>query len=375
MDKVLLDKNKKKILQVLFPGLGGVSSVAFSLVEAERKNKKKYKHIFCFYGNEKLFKGFKKKCNNLNILNKSFITNINFLSKILVKIKLLKYIFYNKPNVIILHNSNVLFYYVLKLFFKCRLIYVHHTPDISMSIINWIAYIVSNIFSDVTILVARKKKSDFIYKLNNFLFKKKVFIIENGINYFRFNNFKKIKKRYSFYCGMAGRFVEAKKQLLLINIIKNNLEKIKFHRIQMIFAGSGDTEKSLKKYVKTHNLEKYIKFYGNLSEDETIKWFSKLDVYLQISEDETTSTSILQAMSMNLPIIASNIGGNKKLKKKFNQSNNITLVENNEKEILKKIIYLKKNPILRASIGKSARLGIKKNFNFIKMFNNYEKKF
>ena len=100
----------------------------------------------------------------------------------------------------------------------------------------------------------------------------------------------------------------------------------------MIFAGSGDTEKSLKKYVKTHNLEKYIKFYGNLSEDETIKWFSKLDVYLQISEDETTSTSILQAMSMNLPIIASNIGGNKKLKKKFNQSNNITLVENNEKE-------------------------------------------
>ena len=143
----------------------------------------------------------------------------------------------------------------------------------------------------------------------------------------------------------------------------------------MIFAGSGDTEKSLKKYVKTHNLEKYIKFYGNLSEDETIKWFSKLDVYLQISEDETTSTSILQAMSMNLPIIASNIGGNKKLKKKFNQSNNITLVENNEKEILKKIIYLKKNPILRASIGKSARIGIKKNFNFIKMFNNYEKKF
>ena len=80
-------------------------------------------------------------------------------------------------------------------------------------------------------------------------------------------------------------------------------------------------------------------------------------------------------MSMNLPIIESNIGRNKKLKKKFNQSNNITLVENNEKEILKKIIYLKKNPILRASIGKSARIGIKKNFNFIKMFNNYEKKF
>ena len=54
--------------------------------------------------------------------------------------------------------------------------------------------------------------------------------------------------------------------------------------------------------------------------EKLISWFKKLQIYLHLSKDETTSTSILQAMSMSLPIIASNVGGNKNFLKNLTKS-------------------------------------------------------
>ena len=42
-----------KILQIVYPGLGGSSAVAFSLVEGQ-KLKNRYKNYFLFYGIENL---------------------------------------------------------------------------------------------------------------------------------------------------------------------------------------------------------------------------------------------------------------------------------------------------------------------------------
>ena len=54
-----------KILQIVYSGLGGNSSVAFSLVEGQTKNK--YKNIFIFTGIEKIKKNYLDKCDSLNI--------------------------------------------------------------------------------------------------------------------------------------------------------------------------------------------------------------------------------------------------------------------------------------------------------------------
>ena len=55
-----------KILQIVYSGLGGNSSVAFSIVEGQKKNKK-CKNFFLFSGVEKLLDDHKKKCIKLNI--------------------------------------------------------------------------------------------------------------------------------------------------------------------------------------------------------------------------------------------------------------------------------------------------------------------
>ena len=47
---------------------------------------------------------------------------------------------------------------------------------------DWISYFFNSILSDNIVLVSKRNKKDFIYKLNQFFFKKKLKIIENGIN-------------------------------------------------------------------------------------------------------------------------------------------------------------------------------------------------
>ena len=103
-----------------------------------------------------------------------------------------------------------------------------------------------------------------------------------------------------------------------------------------MFAGDGVNFEFLKNRIKYNKLENIIIFNGSLKEDDLIKWFRKLDIYIHLSKDETTSTSILQAMSMSLPVIASNIGGNKNLIRSINRVKNIILVNNDKDQIYKK---------------------------------------
>ena len=86
---------------------------------------------------------------------------------------------------IIIHDYSVLPFKLTKYKYK-RIIYVHHTPDITKRFIDWISYIFNSFFSDKVVLVSKRDKKDFMYKLNKIFFSKKVNTIENGINIRRF---------------------------------------------------------------------------------------------------------------------------------------------------------------------------------------------
>lgn len=175
--------------------------------------------------------------------------------------------------------------------------------------------------------------------------------------------------------GMAARFVNDKLQNLLIEILYENKKFFKEKRCTLELAGSGETYNHIKKKIKLYNLENMIVLRGNLNEKEIIKWFKKLDIYIHISKDETSSTSILQAMSIGIPIIASNVGGNKMLLKTYKKKKNILLVENDNIKIfhLLKICILKKNKM--KEISSFARQTAIKYFSNTKMFDMYEKLF
>jgi len=166
-----------KILQIVYPGLGGSASVAFSLVEGQ-KSKIKYKNYFLFYGIENLLITHKKNCKKLNI-------NFYFLKKKKINFNLFLLMNYcNKifPDVIIVHDISTLPFFIYGKLKKKKIIFIHHTPDRTKNFFRWVNYFINGILCDFIVLVSKRDKNDFMFKLNKIFFSNKINIIENGIN-------------------------------------------------------------------------------------------------------------------------------------------------------------------------------------------------
>lgn len=174
---------------------------------------------------------------------------------------------------------------------------------------------------------------------------------------------------------MASRIVSDKRHNLFIDMVLNNKLYFQDNKIKVLFAGDGEYINFLKKRVKENNLQNLIIFNGQLEEYQLIKWFKKINIYMHLSKDETTSTSILQAMSMSLPIIASNIGGNKKLVKTIKGINNLILVKNNVNDLFKITKYIISNRSLQNKMSEVSRKMVVKYFSCERMFENYQKLF
>ncbi len=170
-----------KIMQIVYPGLGGNSSVAFSLVEGQKKSKK-IKNFFLFCGVENLIKSYKKKCISLNI-HHSYLKKKKFRINIR---KIFNIVRTKKPNILIIHDYNLLPFFIYSIFDNVKLIYVHHTPDKTKKILDWIGYFFNSIFADKIVLVSKRNQKDFMFKLNSIFFSYKLNTIENGINIKKF---------------------------------------------------------------------------------------------------------------------------------------------------------------------------------------------
>ena len=175
------------------------------------------------------------------------------------------------------------------------------------------------------------------------------------------------------YMGMAARLVSDKHHNLIIDLILKKKNFFINNNIKFLFAGDGVLFKPLKERVKKNNVNDIIYFSGYLNEQELIKWFKKLNIYIHLSKGETTSTSILQAMSMSLPIIASNVSGNRNLNKSKNGMRNIILVKNDIKNIYDNLKILVKNKRLQKKLGTFSRKIVIKNYSCEIMFRKYLK--
>ena len=169
--------------------------------------------------------------------------------------------------------------------------------------------------------------------------------------------------------GMAARMTSDKRQDLLIDMVHSYKKFFNEKKIFFSLIGVGVSLKKHRRHVVNSGLEKIITLPGYLDEKNIIRWFKNLDIYIHISDDETTSTSILQAMSMSLPIICSDVDGNKML----NKNNNLLIVPNNKKKIFSKLKYLLNNQKLRKYLGKNSRKIVETQYNAENLFEKYLK--
>ena len=133
-----------------------------------------------------------------------------------------------------------------------------------------------------------------------------------------------------------------------IDRIIMSLKQIDFedNNIKLFIVGDGPERQNLEILVKKLKLENHVVFTGQLVEDELNKHYQNSDIYIQASGYEGLPHTLLEAISHNLSIISTPIGGTNEILENDTNGWTIELIEGkypSEKEISDKVNYILNN--------------------------------
>lgn len=116
-----------------------------------------------------------------------------------------------------------------------------------------------------------------------------------------------LSKKYVI--GFICRISEQKRPLLLLEIIK----KLKENRndFEFLIAGDGNLLEKMKSKANSMGLKENIKFIGNVA--ETAPVYSASDLTINCSIKEGLALTSYESLSMGVPVISSDVGGQKEL--------------------------------------------------------------
>ncbi len=154
-----------------------------------------------------------------------------------------------------------------------------------------------------------------------------------------------------FILMYVGRLVKEKNLLFLCEVMKD-LARIN-KSCRLIFVGEGYYTKNLKEYTRKHNLNACIQFTGPIYDRERLKCvIARADLFVFPSLYDTASLALLEAASMNVPIML--IIGNAISDKIKNEVNGF-LCSNDVNEWASMITRLVGEKELLAAVGKKGR--------------------
>lgn len=209
---------------------------------------------------------------------------------------------------------------------------------------------------------------------HRFGFKNPIQVISNGIDLKLFHPnqngkflYKKLKIPKKNTILFVGRLDPEKN---IEDIIKAMPLIIKKTDAQLIIAGRGSKEKSLKKLTKKLNLEKNIIFSGFISDEDLPKLYCIADAFVMPGTAELQSIVTMEAMASGLPIVAANAMALPELI--HDKENGFLFEKKNIEELAEKIIKILSNKNLRIKMGKKSLKIIEKH-DINKTFAAFEK--
>jgi glycosyltransferase involved in cell wall biosynthesis len=159
-----------------------------------------------------------------------------------------------------------------------------------------------------------------------------------------------------------------------IDILLKAWSKVVVHEktIKLLILGEGPLERELKNMAKSLKIVDSVKFSGFVNNPEN--YLMKSDIFILPSRAEGMSNALLEAMSVGLPCIATNISGNREL---ISDGENQSILEgefiigqrgilvnpNNVEGLSKSILYLIRDPEKREELGRRARHFIQQNYS------------
>ena len=202
---------------------------------------------------------------------------------------------------------------------------------------------------------------------------KNIKVIYNGTDLFTEKSKATNKKHINLITvGRLTPFKNIDKIILSLNQLK--LLNSNLHRL--IIVGDGPERSNLEKLVSENKLSDFVTFTGQLKKSELNKYYQESDIYIQASGYEGLPHTLLEAISHNLSIISTPIGGTNEILENNTNGWTIDLINGkypDEKDIASKIKYLMENREEDDIKKFKANILLKEKFNKEKNFKEYIK--
>lgn len=363
-----------KIVHVLYSGLGGHGNVFFSMVKADIKREMEYEALF--YGIEDVREEYIEQCIENNI--KYFFAKKKTGLDICYYLLIMKYIKKSNSDIVFLHGSAYILLAKIASFFhgkKCRIIIRETQANHLKSKPQWLTLTLAMLLADKIVCLTKEFNDQIKKKINFFYRSDKVIVIPNGIDLDVFRPKEEKRETTEFTIGMQSRIISIKDLITLIKsfaIVKKYADA-SGKTLKLIIAGDGELKEELIRLSEKLAIKNDVTFAGILPEKELIDFLQNLDLYIHASLGETMSTSIMQAMSCRLPVIASDVAGINNMI--TTSTTGILVPPKNELLMAEAIIDCLENLIMRQTLAENAYQYALNNFSNHIMFNKYKQVF
>jgi glycosyltransferase involved in cell wall biosynthesis len=157
----------------------------------------------------------------------------------------------------------------------------------------------------------------------------------------------------------VGRLTISKGQEILIHSVVKILKLGKNVRLRLV--GDGPDRSRLEECVNSLGCQKSIIFEGALNVEKTLEAYKLTHIFALTSFAEGLPVVLMEAMSMEIPCVATSINGIPELIK--NEGNGLLVNCSNIEETTKALLRLLDDSSLRLKLGKAGRQTIQEKYN------------
>lgn len=360
-----------KLTHILYSGIGGHGTVVRSVLEGDTKKVNDYQLIFS--GVVPLAEEHRQLCREWGIDEHYVPYNSRFLPKtycqVIDKLRLFK------PDVIVLHSvSLILPVFIFRCLFGGKIMAVEHQTNSFKKWTEWVYSKLVLLLADAVVYLSENYKGEIMNSLNVKATRKlkKMHVINNGINTTHLERYvrpDRASEESRFNVSYCSRFIPLKDFDTFISAAKILCDEDpgKWH---FTLAGDGPESERIQELVNKNELSGFFSLPGFINHEKIALLLSESDIYLHTSKHENMSTAILQAMAQKVPVIASDIPGNRVLIAHL--STGMLCPPGDAAAFAKACRQLMKETTLGQSLAENAYRNVHANYSHTKMFDDYQ---
>ena len=144
---------------------------------------------------------------------------------------------------------------------------------------------------------------------------KDIMVTPFGVDTNVFHKMEVKKDKDTFYIGTIKAIEDKYGIKYIIEAAKILKQRIKNKKLKVLLIGPGTKIDYYKSVIKEENLTEEVEILGRIPFDEVSYYHNLLDVFLNVSVDDSESfgVAVVEAMACETPVIVSNVGGLKEV--------------------------------------------------------------